>query len=69
VRINLGALLESAQMIARVLRLGGRHEAARTMESLVAACEQLAEQLAIEQSKSASLMTALTEEIAKGGVR
>ena len=65
-KVDLDALLTSAALIAPVLRLGGRHEAARVMVQLVSACEQLAEALVHEQERTASLTHALVEEIARG---
>jgi hypothetical protein len=68
-RINLLAVLTSARMIAPVLRLGGRREAANIVDQLVACVESLAHALAREQEKNESLTRALTEEIVKGRAR
>lgn len=67
--IKLGTLVTSARLIAGVLRVGGRYEAAKTMENLIAAVKQLTVALAEEQARTASLMRALQDEIVNGGSR
>lgn len=65
--INLGTLVATARAITPILRLGGRREASRVMENLIAAVEQLYEELIKERERNDSLMRALQEEIVKGG--
>lgn len=61
--ITLGVIIKSARMLAPVLHLGGRHEAARVINQLCAAVEQLVAALAHEQERAAALTQALQESV------